>query len=290
MTAALSSARTRRLLELAVLAGIVLLAIVLRFWDIDRFGVRGDEAIYSGQAATLAGDPDRLPYFAVFRAHPLVYQTTLALLYLAGLPDEAARWLVAVSSVGGVVLVWALGRRLAGPLAGLAGAGIYAAVLYSVVNSRMALLDMPAGLLLTLAVYALVRYLDGRRMPWLVFGAVTLALACLTKEVIGAALVGLLVTQIYRPLRIGWKPIVLFGAVFLAVASIYPISLLVGHGVRSALSYLVWQLGGRGQRRLLDLLPVDRAVHRSPRRGGVRHRDVGHPDTPRATGTCSSAG
>jgi hypothetical protein len=238
--------RWRFLLEAACLLAIVAIAIVLRAYDLDRFGVRGDEAIYSGQAGTLAGDPERMQFFAVFRAHPLVYQSVLAVLFIFGMAEESARWVVAVSGVAAVVVVWLLARRLSGPAGGLLAAGILAMAPFAVINSRMALLDMPAGLMLAIAVLAYVVYLDTRRWAPLVLAAVALALACLTKEVVGVAVAALLVTQLYRPLRIGLRPLAVAGAAFVAVSAAYPVSLAVGHGIRSAIAYFRWQLAGRG--------------------------------------------
>ena len=47
--------RSRRVLGGAALAVIVGLGALLRFWNLDRVGFRGDEAVYAGQAALLAG-------------------------------------------------------------------------------------------------------------------------------------------------------------------------------------------------------------------------------------------
>ena len=235
-----------RLVEFGILFGLVAVAILLRFYDLDRFGIRGDEAIYSGQAATLAGDPERARFFAVFRAHPLIFQAVLAVLYGVGLPDMASRWLVAASGVAAVLVAWGLGRSVGTRVVGLSAAAIVALVPYAVSMSRMALLDTTTGVLLGLGVLGAVRFLDGRRLAWLVASAGFTALACLTKEIAVVALGGFLVSQLDPKLRIGWRAFAAWTGTFVIVAAAYPLSLLVGGGLRSAYLYLRWQLLSRG--------------------------------------------
>jgi hypothetical protein len=235
-----------RLVEIAVLLGLIAVAIVLRFYDLDRYGVRGDEAIYSGQASTLSGDPERSLYFAVFRAHPLLYQSVLAVLYGAGMPDMGARWLVAGFGVAAVLVSWLLGRAIGGRWLGLIAAAVIAVAPYAVSMSRMALLDTTTGVLLGLSVWAAVRYLDNRRLAWLTASGGLMALACLTKEVAGVALLALLLSQIDPKLRIGLKPFAIWTGTFVAIGLAYPASLVLGHGVRAAYAFLRWQLSGRG--------------------------------------------
>jgi 4-amino-4-deoxy-L-arabinose transferase-like glycosyltransferase len=235
-----------RLVEIAVLLALVAVAIVLRFYDLDRYGVRGDEAIYSGQASTLAGDPERSLYFAVFRAHPLLYQSVLAVLYGAGMPDMAGRWLVAGFGVAAVLVSWLLGRAIGGRWLGLIAGAVIAVAPYAVSMSRMALLDTTTGVLLGLSVWAAVRYLDHPRLVWLTASGGLMALACLTKEVAGVALLGLLLSQIDPRLRIGWRPFAIWTGTFVVIGMAYPASLVLGHGVRAAYAFLRWQLSGRG--------------------------------------------
>src|SRR5512132_3114357 len=64
---------------------IVLVAMAagafLRLWQINAFGYNTDEAVYSGQAAAIAGVPGLKDNFPVFRAHPLLFQFVLSLIY-----------------------------------------------------------------------------------------------------------------------------------------------------------------------------------------------------------------
>ena len=55
------------------------LAAFLRFWQLDAVGFNSDEAVYTGTAASIAGNPAMLPIFPIFRAHPVLFQMLLSL-------------------------------------------------------------------------------------------------------------------------------------------------------------------------------------------------------------------
>jgi 4-amino-4-deoxy-L-arabinose transferase-like glycosyltransferase len=92
-----------------------------------------DEVYYRGEAANLArGDGFELPRFFITArgsgAHPPM--TGLALTPAAALTDDnevAMRVTVALAGVGCVVLIGLIGQAVAGPVAGLVGAGVAAA-------------------------------------------------------------------------------------------------------------------------------------------------------------------
>src|SRR5512140_1447937 len=64
---------------------IVLIAMAagafLRLWQINAIGYNTDEAVYSGQAAAIAGVPGLKDNFPVFRAHPLLFQFLVSVVY-----------------------------------------------------------------------------------------------------------------------------------------------------------------------------------------------------------------
>src|SRR5215210_586035 len=74
-------------------------ALLLRLWALDALGLNSDEAVYAGQAASLAGEDAFLPHFPVFRAHPLVFQSLLSVQYR----------ILGVSPIGGRLLAVAFG-------------------------------------------------------------------------------------------------------------------------------------------------------------------------------------
>ena len=90
------SPRRADLLEALALIVILVLAAWLRLAGLERTSLFGDEAVYSGQAAALAGDAARADSFGIFLAHPVLFQLVLGGGFLAGLLlfslfDRAAR-------------------------------------------------------------------------------------------------------------------------------------------------------------------------------------------------------
>jgi len=87
---------------------IVLIAMAtgafLRLWQINAIGYNTDEAVYSGQAAAIAGVPGLKDFFPVFRAHPLLFQFILSLIYKIHFDDLVGRLLAVAIGLGTVYL------------------------------------------------------------------------------------------------------------------------------------------------------------------------------------------
>src|SRR4051794_16621579 len=158
-------------------------SLVLRLWAVDALGVNSDEAVYAGQAASLARDPAYLPFFPVFRAHPLLFQSLLSLEYRAfGVSSLGGRLLAVAFGMGTVWLTYAIGARLYGRRVGTLAALLIGVMPYPVVVSRQILLDTLMAFFATLALYLLIRYVQTDQVAWLYASAVALGLAVLTKE------------------------------------------------------------------------------------------------------------
>src|SRR6266542_2880702 len=87
----------------AGLTAVTSLALGLRLWRLDATGFNSDEAVYGGQAASLAGNPNYTDLFPVFRAHPMLVQTVLSPLFGHGEVDVAGRVVIAVLGVATVL-------------------------------------------------------------------------------------------------------------------------------------------------------------------------------------------
>lgn len=96
------------------LAAIMVLAIFLRFWQLTAIGFNSDEAVYTGSAASIAGNPTLSTMFPVFRAHPLLFQTLLSVVLRLHDSDWTARGFAAAVGVATVAVTYLLGRRLYG--------------------------------------------------------------------------------------------------------------------------------------------------------------------------------
>ena len=125
-------ARLARVAALVLMAAGMVTAVVLRFWNLNSIGYNSDEAVYAGQGAALANDPTLTPFFPVFRAHPLLFQTILSFGYRLGGGDLMGRSLSAAFGLGTIVLVFAIGRLLYGRRAGLLAALLIALMPYDV--------------------------------------------------------------------------------------------------------------------------------------------------------------
>jgi 4-amino-4-deoxy-L-arabinose transferase-like glycosyltransferase len=199
----------------SVLGVIVILALVLRLsgnlYDLP-YRFHPDERHYLDGAARMMNEGTLNP--AYFQNPPLYsYAILLALYSLFGLqylvgavktPAEfittlspavafgLARGLTAVAGTLTCLLLYRLGRRVGGELAGLLAALFYAVAFLSVRDAHFGVNDIPMVCLVTLAGLFALRHLEGGR-PWdLVFGGLTAGLAAATKYNGGVALLPLL--------------------------------------------------------------------------------------------------
>src|SRR5690349_20939554 len=169
-------------------AGALPLAVVLgtatffRFWHLSEVGYNSDEAVYAGTAASMAGHTDYSGMFPVFRAHPLLFQTFLSLLFRSGVSDWGGRALAAAFGVAAVGVTYALGRRLYGPVCGAIAGLLLAVMPYHVIVSRQVLLDGPMTLFASVTLYCLVRYCEGVDWRWMLAAGGALGITALSKE------------------------------------------------------------------------------------------------------------
>jgi 4-amino-4-deoxy-L-arabinose transferase-like glycosyltransferase len=225
---------------------VLLVALVgagLRCWQLGSVGFNSDEAVYAGQAASIAGQDAYLPYFPIFRAHPLLFQSLLSLWYQNGVVDVTGRYLAAGFGVATLFVVFAIGKLLYGFRAGLTAMLLLAVMPYHVTVTRQVLLDGPMVFFTTGALYLLLRYCRGLGKRWLVAAGAALGLAILTKEtaviVFGAVYCFfMLVHKIKVPLRLALGS----GLVAVVVASAFPLALRFAGASRSGGNYLAWQL------------------------------------------------
>ncbi len=231
-----------------VLALSIGLGAFLRFWQLNALGYNSDEAVYAGQAAGLVNDPDLSKYFPLIRAHPMLFQFILALVFHFGVNDLAGRIVSAVIGLLTVVLVFHIGKLLYSEWVGAVAALFMAIMPYHVIVTRQVLLDGPMTFCATLTLYALARYAITERPAWLYATAAALGLTFLTKEtsiiMIGAIYVFFAISSEVS-LRI--RDLIGSGALLVVLMALFPLSLALAGGGASnkAHSYLVWQLARR---------------------------------------------
>lgn len=223
----------------AILAG----GAFLRLWQINEVGYNSDEAVYAGQGASIADDPELKQYFPVFRAHPLLFQTILSIGYHFGGGDLYGRVASAAFGVATIALVFALGRLLYGRKTGLVAAALFAAMPYHTVVSRQVLLDVPMVFFATLTLYLLARFALNGRTIWLYTAGAAMGLTFLAKEtsilLLGAAYAFFaLVPQV----RVRLRQLATSLGVMALVISPYPLTLQFAGRSETGQNYLAWQL------------------------------------------------
>jgi len=229
---------------LTVVGALMLGAVFVRFWALTSVGFNSDEAVYSGQAAALAGDATYLHLFGVFRAHPLVVQFLVSLVdRVFGVNELGPRALCAVAGVVLVVTAGAIGWRVAGSLGGLLVMALVAVSPFAVIVSRQMLLDGPEAVFAALTLLLLVIHAQSGRRLLLYAAAATAGLTFLSKET--GILIGPAVALYFLFARdIYVRRADLFGCalVYALCLAPYPISLALGGGGQVAQQFFVWQL------------------------------------------------
>jgi dolichol-phosphate mannosyltransferase len=238
----------RRSLRFWILAGLAVAmvaapAIALRVWHINALGFNSDEAVYSGQAAAIAGDPALRGLFPVFRAHPLLFQMAVALIYRTHVSDLAPRVLAAIFGLATVAVGYAAGARTYGRRAGVVTALLLATMPYLVVVNRQGLLDGPMAFFSVVALWLMAKFSATGRRKILYAAGAALGLAFISKEtsivLLPAAYAYLALTP---SIRVRFRDIAAFFGCFAVVAVPYPVSLMVAGGSSSGQHFLTWQL------------------------------------------------
>ncbi len=222
---------------------VMFLAVGIRLWGLNHIGFNTDEAVYSGQAAAIAQVPILKDIFPVFRAHPLLFQFLLALLFHFGISDLAARLLGVAIGVLTVYVVYRLGNLLYGENTGILAALILAVMPYHVIVTRQVLLDGPLVLCSTLTLYLLARFALTGNPIWLHAAGIGMGLTFLAKET-GIVLIGSVYSFFALSSEINVRTRDLFLSFILMVIMIlpFPISLWLAGGSQIGQQYLIWQL------------------------------------------------
>jgi 4-amino-4-deoxy-L-arabinose transferase-like glycosyltransferase len=240
---ALDREAAERRLALLTIGVIVAIGAVIRLVNINSVGLNSDEAVYSGQAAALSGDVGYQQFFAIFRAHPLLVQFMLSVLFQFGVNDVAGRLLSVGFGVAAIALTYQLGTLLFSRRVGLVAAAALALLPYHVAVSRQMLLDGPEMTLWLLATYFLARYAASASPRWMYASAFTAGLTVLAKETaVLFIVVGIAFALMTPTVRLGARRLVVAAGAFLLAVSPYPASILLSGASDTARSFLLWQV------------------------------------------------
>jgi 4-amino-4-deoxy-L-arabinose transferase-like glycosyltransferase len=154
--------RNQRLNQIVVLAGIMVLAAVLRFaslsqrglvyWDEAKFGLEG-ERFHAYIQSLLGSDVSLNIGKTVGTAKPTHAFLIAVGYFIFGIHAYTPLFMDAFFSVAGVGVTFLVGRRLFGPWAGLLAALFLAVSEYDVVYARSALSESDADLLFLIGVF-----------------------------------------------------------------------------------------------------------------------------------------
>ena len=218
-------------------------ALFMRVWHLATVGFNSDEAVYAGQGASIAGDAALRPFFPIFRAHPLLYQTALSFGFLFGGGDRFGRVLSAAVGLATVVLTYKIGALLYGRRAGVLAAVFLALMPYHVLVSRQVLLDLPEAFCATLTLYFLALYVRRGTRSWLYAAGGGLGLTFLSKEV-GILFVGAVYAflALSPSIRVRLRDLAVSLVVMIVVILPYPLSIAFAGKSHTGSAFLSYQL------------------------------------------------
>ncbi|HMB21794.1 MAG: ArnT family glycosyltransferase [Chloroflexota bacterium] len=233
-------ATVARVIGVMIVAAV---AVGLRVWGLNQIGYNTDEAVYAGQAAAIARAPILKDIFPIFRAHPLLFQFLLALVFAFGVSDLAGRLLAVAIGLAAVYMTYRVGKLLYGVKAGLLAGLFFALMPYHVIVSRQVLLDGPLVFCTTLTLFFLARYAMTKRPAWIYLTGVGMGLTFLAKET-GIILLGAIYAflALSREIPVRFKQLAFSTALMALMIAPFPLSLLLAGGTRSGQNYLIWQL------------------------------------------------
>jgi Dolichyl-phosphate-mannose-protein mannosyltransferase len=225
-----------------LLCAVIGLAAFLRLWNLGGVGFRGDEAVYAGQSAVLAGaEAMRRHFILVSRGNSnfLLYQQMVALVYRAvGISDVAARVVAALCSTLTVPVTFAIAKLLYGRRVALYAALLLALSSYAVALGRLALLDSMLTLLFSLGILFLVKWEQTSSRLYLCAFAAAAAFTIQAK-LIGSLLV--VVFGLYLLLGRRWRALTLRDALLAAgvfTACLTPVILQLAASSREFAEFL----------------------------------------------------
>ena len=218
-------------------------ALVLRLYELNALGFNSDEAVYAGQAASIAGQPAFLESFPIFRAHPLLFQTVLSVVYQGSVSDLAGRLCSVAFGLGAIVMTYLLGRELYGRRVGYVAALLLAVMPYHVLVSRQVLLDGPMTFFATMTLYLIARHSSTGRSTYLYASAGALGLTVLCKEpavlLLGAVYAYYAVTRVTR---LSLRQLIVASAVFGLTILPFPLSVMFSGRSSTGQQFLSYQI------------------------------------------------
>lgn len=222
---------------------IIAASSVVRLWDLSAVGFNNDEAIYSGQAATLAGFNEFQEHFSIFRAHPLLLQFVLSIGFTSfGVSDTIARVAPAILGVSIVIFTYLIGKALFDKKTAMIAAVVISILPYHVIISRQVLLDVPMSFFTVLAFFFITRHMKSPgKTHWLYLIGVSAGLSFLSKE-IGIFTLLTSIVSLFFIKTFSFRNLIIIIIPFILASSPYWIPVIAIQEAHDAfLAYWYWQ-------------------------------------------------
>ena len=229
--------------ELIIVLLIFILAFLVRFYSIGEIGFNNDEAIYSGQAASLAGFEEFQKHFSIFRAHPLLTQFFISLSFLIfGINETTARIIPVIFGSLTSVLVYYITKLIYNQKLGILASIIISLLPYHIIITKQVLVDVPLSFFFSLVLLLFLVLNKKNNNRFLVFLIGSSAGLCFISKEIGILTIPLSIISFIIIKQINIKNILIFFFAFSLFSSPYWLSIITIDEARiSLISYLEWQ-------------------------------------------------
>jgi 4-amino-4-deoxy-L-arabinose transferase-like glycosyltransferase len=129
--------------EIILIFFVFIIAFIIRIYELGDLGFNNDEAIYSGQAASLANYSEYQNQFSIFRAHPLLLQFMISIsFYIFGISEFTARIIPVLLSCGIIVISYFIAKYLYNRQTAILSSIILSFLPYHVIISKQVLVDV----------------------------------------------------------------------------------------------------------------------------------------------------
>jgi 4-amino-4-deoxy-L-arabinose transferase-like glycosyltransferase len=229
--------------EILLIFTVFIIAFFTRFYELGDLGFNNDEAIYAGQAASLANYSEYQNQFSIFRAHPLLLQFMISIsFYFFGISEFTARIIPVLLSCGTIVISYFIAKYLYNRPTAILSSIILSLLPYHVIISKQVLVDVSMSFFFTLDLLLIILYYK-RPTILLLYGiGITTGLCFLSKEIGIISFIISTISIIIIDKKIKIKNILVVILSFIFVTSPYWASFLTLEEAReSVLEYIDWQ-------------------------------------------------
>ena len=229
--------------EICIIILIFVIAFTIRAYDLGKLAFNNDEAIYAGQAASLANYSEYQEQFSIFRAHPLLLQFMISIsFYFFGINEFTARIVPVFLSCGIVVISYFIAKFLYNQQTAIISSIILGLLPYHVAISKQALVDVSMAFFFVLNLLLMLLYYRKNTILLLYGIGITAGLSFLSKEVGIISFAISIISLIIINKKIKFKNILVVVLSFIFITSPYWISFITLEEAReSLLDYIAWQ-------------------------------------------------